>query len=195
MHEELFLRDGRPAGVWYCSECRVVYAVEALAQRCHGKASCESCGESLGERVPYYKTKCDTCDRAEWIAKQKAAESERFASAEKLQVFDGAVFLEGVGSEFFESLDDLVEYLEDDDPEVWPGYCWACADNGAPAATTEDITERLTSEMWEDADENDLNGMPELIAAVDAFNLANQSIHVWHPDYTKAVLIARPATS
>jgi hypothetical protein len=72
-----------------------------------------------------------------------------------------------------------------------PEYVWACKNIGVPLATTESLYENLLENMWEEADVNDLNGVDELEDAVTAFNEANKSIHVYHPDYSKAILISK----
>ena len=64
------------------------------------------------------------------------------------------------------------EHYEDDIVPI-PAYAWACRDIGVRLATTESMIESILDEMWEDADENALNGVEELEAAVCAFNEAN----------------------
>ena len=67
---QLFHEDGKPSGIWYCSECRAVHNQERLAQSCHGVTHCEDCAAELGKRQPYYRTHCQDCDNKRWREKQ-----------------------------------------------------------------------------------------------------------------------------
>jgi hypothetical protein len=46
---ELFHQDGRASGVFYCSECRIVYKTQKEADECHGERLCE-CGAKIEQR-------------------------------------------------------------------------------------------------------------------------------------------------
>ena len=82
---ELFHSDGKPSGIWYCSECRAVQNDKHLAQRCHGVTHCDTCGASLGKRAPHYVAKqCDECDRKQWRERQAKEEFERYTKAVKI---------------------------------------------------------------------------------------------------------------
>ncbi len=183
---ELFHQDGKAAGVWYCSECRVVFHVEADAQRCHGTLLC-ACGQPVKQRG---YTQCSACDQAAWNEKVRAQEAERFEAAVKIAAtdYDGPVYVDGEGPEYFETLAEYLEYIEDDGREPAP-YVWATKVVGLRKVTTEDVTESVLDDMWEDADESSLNGMEELAEAIAAFNLANESVAIWHADYTRAIVL------
>lgn len=186
---ELFHQDGKTAGIWYCSECRVVHATETRATLCHGQAIC-SCGKPV-ER-PGYKSEaiCDACDMAARDAKRCAAESKRFAKAVKIPQaeYSGPVFADGIGPEWFEELDQYLEYVEDEEV-AFPPYVWAAKPRSLRKVDTSDVTESLLDDMWEDADESDLNGVVELAEALDAFNAANESVVIFDVDYSRAVLL------
>lgn len=71
---ELFKQvDGefKPAGVFYCSECRAVFGNEAQAQTCHGERICE-CGAKVEQR---YYMKCRECQDVEWREKERVIRS------------------------------------------------------------------------------------------------------------------------
>jgi hypothetical protein len=181
----LFHEDGKPAGIWYCSECRVVHAEEARAIRCHGTLTC-ACGSPVEIR---YSSQCNACDCAAWSERMRTQEAARFEKAQKIPAVDygGPVYADGVGPEWFETLDEYFEYVEDDDAAI-AAYLWATKNVGVRRVSTEDLTESLFDGMWEDADESDLNGIPELAEALDAFNEANKSVRVWNIDYTRAIV-------
>ena len=179
---ELYKQDGSGAGVFFCSECRAVHADQQKAASCHGERFC-GCGEKIDR---HYYSKCSECDRKEHKEKQEAKELERFAAAKKIPASEykgGMIY--GHDDKYYEEIEDcLDQYIEGQEPE----YVWACKDVGVKWATTESLYENMLENMWEDAEVNDLNGIDELEAAVEAFNKANESISVWEPDYSTAIL-------
>jgi len=53
------------------------------------------------------------------------------------------------------------------------------------------ITSGMEGEAYEDFDFNDLNGLTELKAALDAFNAANEDKISYSPDYKRAVILTK----
>jgi hypothetical protein len=181
---ELFKQDGSPSGVFYCSECRAVFGTKDAAILCHGERVC-SCGGKITGR---YQAKCDSCQGKEWKAEEAVREQDRFEKAQKIAESDYYGDMVSDGDKFYDSVEEAIDgYLVGQEPE----YVWACKNIGVPLATTESLYENLLENMWEEADVNDLNGVDELEDAVTAFNEANKSIHVYHPDYSKAILISK----
>ena len=43
---ELYKQDGKPAGVYFCESCRIVYANQEDADWCHGEHLC-ACGKKV----------------------------------------------------------------------------------------------------------------------------------------------------
>lgn len=118
-------------------------------------------------------------------------ESERFSKAEKLTAWDGGAWL---GDTYYHTMDDLLEDLiggleNEDDP--WPEYVWAASPR--PVIIGLDAWEicenEVTQNGWDDMDEHDLNGLPELQAALDAFTAANATVVSYVHDFHKAVLL------
>ena len=182
---ELYKEDGKAAGVFFCSDCRAVFADKEQAENCHGERIC-SCGNKIEQR---YRHLCSDCDRREWKEKERIKEAERFEKAAKVPAAEykgGMVY--GPDEKYYEEIEDAIDqYLEGQEPE----YVWACKDIGVIKATTESLYENMLENMWEDADVHDLNGLDELESAVVAFNEANKNISVWQPDYTTAVIITK----
>lgn len=185
---ELYKKDGSPAGVFYCSECRVVFPDQLQAENCHGERLC-ACGKKIEMR--YHKS-CSDCEYKQDRERLAAKELERFEKAKKITpaeytgewVFDA--------DQYYASIEEALDrYLEGQEPE----YVWACQNAGLPRASSDGIIEHLLDNAWEDADASDLNGVDELNAAIEAFNKANASIAVYLPDYTTAILVASKAAS
>lgn len=181
---ELYKKDGTTAGIFYCSECRIVYKTKDEADNCHGDKMCP-CGKKIERR--YYAI-CNDCQSEKWNEESRLKEEAAFEKAKKIPASEYAGEMIFLDDKYHQSLEDaLDDYLEGQEPE----YVWACKDIGVPKASTESLYENLLENMWEDADVYDLNGVDELEAAVTAFNEANKSISVWEPDYSLALLITK----
>lgn len=183
---ELYKKDGSAAGIFYCSECRVVFKTKEEAGNCHGERHCE-CGKLIDDK---FRSSCPECTSKVWAERETAKEMERFENAHKLSASEYEGDMVYVGEKFYESVEDAIDqYLEGQEPE----YVWACRNVGVPIASSDGIVESLVENMWEDADSSDLNGLDELDEAIGKFNEANKSIRVFHPDYTTAILLAHPS--
>ena len=182
---ELYKADGKTAGIFYCSECRVVYRTEDEAKWCHGERLC-ACGEKITQG--YYQRTCGACDTKAFREKEAAKEAERFEKARKIKESEYTGEHVMCGDSFYDSVEDSIDqFLEGQEPE----YVWACKEHGIPKVDLEDITSNMLDNMWDDADTSDLNGLEEMEAALDAFNKANESIQMWEPDYSTAILVEK----
>lgn len=182
---ELYLKDGKSAGIFYCEKCRCVAGSQVLAEQCCKDYLCSKCGKDVGSRSWLV---CDACRAADEIAK----EHERFEKAEKLTTWDGWVYLEGIGSEgFSQSLSDFYDNWADEHDEggELPKYVWACKVNHFVNADVSDITDRMADEAYEDWDADTLDGLDELKAALAKFNEVNAAVCSYQPDYSKAILL------
>jgi hypothetical protein len=181
---ELFKQDGTAAGIFYCSECRRVYTNKTDADWCHGERIC-ACGKKIETN---YRHKCEACDISESRARAEKQEAERFEKAKKITEAEYTGDHVYCGDQYYESVEDAIDqYDKGQEPE----YVWACTTHGIPTIDLEDCTTNIIDNMWEDADCNDLNGIDELEAALAAFNKANESIQLWEPDYTTAILVGK----
>ena len=181
---ELFHADGKPSGIWYCSECRTVHTNQRTAQSCHGVTSCDGCGKELGKRQPYYRTHCHECDRRIWREKQAAEEFQKYTAAVKIKASDYTGPQVFFNDHYYETVEDAI-----DGCDAPPEYIWSAKDIGLNKATIEDCVDRILEEAWEDADIDDLNGTEQLQNAIDAFNEANSSISVYMVDYNEAIVL------
>jgi len=182
---ELFKQDGTPAGIYFCSECRIVHPTQDQAAWCHGERLC-ACGKQV--TYGYYQRECNDCRWKKDKAEESAKEAERFEKATKIPEAEYAGEMVYCGDSYYESIEEAIDqFLEGQEPE----YVWACKNQRIPRIDLEDVTCNLLDNMWEDAEISDLNGVDELSAALDAFNEANKSINVWFPDYSTAVLTGK----
>ena len=174
---ELFVKEGKSAGIYFCGQCRCVSRTQAEAEQCCKPYACDKCGKEILR----YHTRCDDCHNVE----RARVERERFDKAEKLTEWTGWVYCEGLGFRdgFFESIAEL------SDEEGLPEYVWTCTPDHFVHADVSDITERIADQAYEDWDPDELNGLEELRAALDKFNEANKDAISYSPDYTKAVLL------
>lgn len=181
---ELFHADGKPSGVWYCSDCRAVHNNLQGAQSCHGVTHCVDCGKELGKRQPYYRTQCDECNDKQWREKQSKEEFERYTKASKISSSDYTGTQVYLNDHYYETVWDAIE-----DCDQPPEYVWSTKEVGLRKASVDDLIERVLEEAWEDAESDDLYGVEDLQKAVDAFNEANASIPVYMVDYSQAIVL------
>ena len=183
---ELFKQDGKPAGIFYCSQCLIVYRTKEEADFCHRERLC-ACGKKI-ESIHSRQSKCGDCDQAEWKEKERKKEAERFERARKIKESEYTGEHVMCGDSYYDSVEDAIDqFLEGQEPE----YVWACKEHGIPKVDLEDITTNMLDNMWDGADTSDLNGLEEMEAALAAFNKANEAIRLWEPDYSTAILVEK----
>jgi hypothetical protein len=182
---ELYHQDGRSAGVFYCAKCRLVRLTKEEAETCCEPLKCKCCGKETGRK--YYLT-CEPCD----LANEARKEAERFEKAKKVTEWDGWVYLEGTGNDgYSQDLEDFWDSWESDHAEddEKPKYVWACKAIHFVAADESDVIDRIQDNAPEDFDPADLQGLPELRAAIEQFNEANKDVVAYTPDYSTAILL------
>lgn len=168
--------------VWVCGECKMLtvgaHTFEGARDCCRLKRCV--CGEEL----KYYRLKCIKCEDAEFATKENAD-------------FNGLPVVEYQGEpvyhndQYFECLDDFLEWLEDDDEREHPEYAQVCdtetlGDKLSAERVVDDIIEHLT-EDFEDPESVEVAGREEFEAAVKTF-IGIQSYPVWHPAKRKVAV-------
>lgn len=187
---ELHLADGRPAGIFFCQECRLVRRTRPEAENCCRPAVC-ACGATIAEK---YWITCPECRRAKEA--QKAA--DRFAKARKITPaeVEGMIYCDhlGINNGYFHSVDELLEECELEDLPA-PPYAWACI--GTPIFRS-DIFDSILEHAYDEAYEEwayDGAGAEDLQAAILRFVQANDEPgnYYWNPDFSTAILLDAPA--
>lgn len=186
---ELFLSDGKSAGLFKCGICPLIHRGERgriAAEKCCGPYACDICGAA----TPTYHTKCSTCRSIEEIAKEAA----RFEKADKVTDWTGPVFCEGIGYEdgYFRTVGELMDAILDgdgDDGIPVVKYCWACTSRPSCRLDYDRIIENASDDAHEDFEPAMLIGASELEAAIGVFNEANKDFQTWEPNYRLAVLL------
>jgi hypothetical protein len=180
---ELFNQDGSLAHLYCCSLCRHVSEFKTTADMC-----CCLCGCGKKKKTGY--TECLDCHQ-ERIAEAKLA---KFNVATKIQEKDytGYVYAQGIDNDYFASMQDLHEYLEDQSIPIadYPEYVWACEKIKFAHASL-DNTIKDIEQAYENFETDDLNGLDELQLALDKFNEANKEMCSYTPDFTMAVLLEK----
>lgn len=175
---ELFQKDGKSAGIFYCSTCRCVAKTQGEAERCCQPYKCQKCGKECEK----YWTICTECRKKEEAEK----EQKRFDAATKIPAAEYSGWLYFT-DKFYEGVEQLLEDNPDDSPE----WAWACTANHFARVDVDDTLQRIAEDedAYEDFDSSDLRGIDELTAAVDAFNKANEGVVSYSPDFTRAVML------
>lgn len=174
---ELFLSDGRPAGVWFCGKCRDVAGTKERAEECCKPNLC-ACGK---ECRPYYAD-CDECSDAA----QKIKDHQRFEKAETVdpETYDGPV-AHPESDRYWENLDDFLSMTDTDER---PEYLWCCTVSPVCTLDTDRIIEDATQEAYDGFDSDDLNGIKDLDEAIARFNEANSEVTKWEADWSRKIL-------
>jgi len=174
--QELFLSDGKAAGVFFCGSCKTVHDAKGTAESCCEPYICSECGELSGRK---YYTICNKCQSE----KTAAAEKELFDNAEKITGSDNPIFN---GDDFYMSMADLLDDLQEDE---FPEYVWATNPEHFVKLDADSIIESVQDDAYDDFDIGDLCGVEEFQDAVAAFNSANHHHISYLPDYTRAIIV------
>ena len=169
--QELFLKNGISANVWYCSECRFVKRDIETATDCCVKNNCKYCGKLVEEKY--------------WLAHRECIEKDKMEKAEKLDIWDGGVFYE---DKYYTNTNELVEALEGD--EYIPEYVYICKIIPFPAIEMDCLIESIEESSYGEIGDQ-LNGLDKLTEAINEFNETNKDLVSYLPDETKMVKISK----
>lgn len=177
-----------PTRVYACGKCGSVKYSDVEAEACCRPRLCQ-----CGKPVDLGWTVCNDCRQTKDIERER----NRFNLAEKVTEWDGPVYLEGAGYSdgFFADVGEFLDWWDDDYPN-WegepPGYVWTCDVSNTVQCRASEMIENI--EWPEGMEDNELKGLPELRAAVDAFNAANAEFKSWEPNYKRALILSLPKT-
>jgi hypothetical protein len=192
---ELFLeKDGeyKPAGIWYCSECRIVKGDanggKEEADKCCSPKFCADCKEDLGDRKSYSLI-CSPCRQK----RNKAKEDEAFEKAEKVlpEEWDSWVWTDDTGHNdgYFESVEALIEWfndaIEDGEEDAMPCYCWTTVEEKA-SYRHDWIIEHICENGWENQGDHIVDE-DELEKFIDGW--CAKQLPTFQYTYKKAVLL------
>lgn len=188
--KELFHAEGKSAGVWYCSKCKIVKKTEAEAESCCKPRLCRDCGCELPS--DRWNVNCSKCSDA-WYAKQR---QDRLEKAKLVDPSDEIMFMVeelcGHNDGWFTYINEIIDYCFDEDPQWLPEFAF-CSKFEQRQIDLGDILERISEDGYEDMGEN-FSGVEELQAAIDRFNELNkEQMKVYNVDYTRKVRIPWPA--
>jgi hypothetical protein len=175
---------GKGCGVWACGVCNKVMGADLVEKCCK---PCE-CGMPSRNR---FECKCSHCAEIEY----KERRAKQLEEAELVEWDGSMIFSEAVNGNqdgWFESPDDLLEYLEsndDEDTEHWPEFAFV----GRKCVRELDLyraIERMTEDTYEDAEVcATREDMAKLEEVVTMFN-AKYAVTYYEHDYKRKVRIA-----
>lgn len=182
-YELISPNTGKPCGVFVCGVCNMVRDKHIVERCCK---PCE-CGKPSRNR---FECKCSECADKEWRERM-----EKKLDDAQLVEWDGCsmIFSEEVTGNrdgWFDSPDDLLDYLADDDEEDIPEFAFV----GRKCVKKLDISravDEMTEDTYEDAklhvSDADWKALQD---AVDAFN-AKYSVTYFVHDYKQKVRISK----
>lgn len=178
---ELFLADGKPANVYFCEKCRVVRGGFQAANECCEPPKCKRCGceNSSGLNCPSCKTVI-----------YEENEKRRLNAAKKITVsdWDGWIYSDGHGDEFFSSVDEFMEWCDENEVTP-PSHVYTADPVRFASVNMDDIIERFYDEAFDGFDANCLSGTEEFQTAINVFNQANEELKSYSVDFKTAILI------
>jgi hypothetical protein len=185
--------DGTPSQIAACSECNTLFALPNMdiAEKC---CTCYTCGVPIKRQISNPKLYCNTCDRKQ-REEREAANLER---AELVEGYTGPVYTDAVssggwGDGYFESAEDLSDYLANDElPQVEFAFCCTPTLRGPAIDDASDLVANGCEESYEGMEES-VEGVEELQAAIDAFRTKNAHLVSYMPDYKRKVRILQIA--
>ena len=187
--KQLYLEDGKPSQVYFCSECKTVKRTFEEAEQCCQPYKCTVCGKE----VPRYHNLCDCCQEQKFIKNELI----KFEKSNKVKEWNNWVYLEdisGYNDGYFDSLDSFYEYCANESELTTEElldikFVWTCKE--IPYVDG-DINRVLESICDEDAPEGydyeELNGIEELKQALNKFIDLNSGKVYYLPDYKTSVL-------
>jgi hypothetical protein len=182
--KELYLENGKPTGIFFCSECKVVHRTQKEADDC---CICLNCREE--KRVRYY-TVCEKCKKIDDLERQKKkveAQKVAFDKAVEVAKWKYVWFNEKMYSDLGQLIDDceygkipIPKYVHAMKPVIFKGFSL----NELLESFNESI--EISDDYYNS--ENYLLGLDALKKAFDEFNNINEdTIIYWTVDYGKKV--------
>lgn len=181
-YELLSPKTNRPCGVWVCGVCNLVRPDEGMAERCC--KPCE-CGKPSRNK---FECRCSECADADYRRQRE----EQLEKAELVEWDGSMIFSEevsGYRDGWFDSPEDLVDHLADEDIEHLPEFAFL----GRKIVKELDIgraVDEMTEDTYEDAElhVSDVD-WAELKAIIDKFN-AKYAVTYYEHDYRKKVRVS-----
>lgn len=212
---ELFNKDGKSIDMWICGKCRRVtlnplYSFDGRgpqntresAELCCVDPTCTTCGNTFKARMYSAIPECDSCRDKKSNQRDAERLEKRLSEATEVRDVSSMIFCEGVGDEWFDSMDELVEWIEEnhfdyESGNPYPRPEWAFATIGR--ARTLDLYSAIDSEL-ERLCEDGYEDMEIVIDkplrnAVERFNKRHKSaLTVYRVDYSRKIRVPSPST-
>jgi hypothetical protein len=186
---QLRLDDGKPAGAWYCEDCKTVHGNEALAEMC---CTCNYCGKYIKrEKGRGRSSSHSACFHAEVNRRY----DEQLAKATEVgSEYSGWVYCERGGPRdgYAEDVDTMAEWWADQiaDGELeldkYPEFVLACKPEPPGRIDLSDLLDRICEEGYEDQ-RDDIEVPDGLRELLDKFNDMNAHLVSWMIDHTRKV--------
>lgn len=185
---ELFLSTGKSAKVWACAQCKLVKKTEEDAKLCCEPWTCNNCGLHCDP----YRTLCESCDQT----RRGLIKARRMEAAVEVTDYDGWVFCEeidGHNSGYWPSLDEFIDYAHNEFEGVGvPEFVYCCTPEAKEICII-DVVQTLLCNIDDEMADNffdSLEGMAELEAAVEKWNLTNKArLTLYEADYKRKVRV------
>ena len=181
---ELFLAGGKPAGIWFCGKCRIVQKTKEDAER---HCTCHTCG-AYQDRRNGIRTECRECSNK----RLRERTANRIETAAEVTDYTGLLFvdIDGWGGEddYYTDMEALLDHYDDNEVDT-PEWAFCCAEK--PLHLDADRVIEWATDDHHESVADDLRGVAELTAAIEAFNKANEGVVSWYVDYKRKVRVPK----
>ncbi len=188
--------SARPA-MYVCARCSFAYSpnhfhgpedARHAAAREQAERCCDNRCRTCRAPVQRFHARCEDCSR-------KDSTRQRRAWAKRAKVVTLAetdwIFAEGYGYNegYFAEMSELVEWCADEGCHL-PSYVNPCREI-IPSLDADHILEQLDEDLGcEESALDRVDGVDELVAAIEAFNTKNANNHVaWMADSTRVIIL------
>jgi hypothetical protein len=187
--QELYLKDGKSTGIFFCSICRTVHRSKEEAE------SCCVCSECRSNKQLPHSTLCTECKARRNIELAAMEADKKKEILDKAEVVRDWKFL-WFNDKMYKDVDILLDDCQNENisiPEFVHPMKPITFEGFDLSVLLDDFTDNI---MIEDMDSNDiashLKGLDQLQEAFRKFNEANSEIIMYYvEDYSKKVRIER----
>ena len=176
---ELFLASGKSAGVWYCTECKLVRRTQEEAEACCAPYECNMCGCELPRKM--FRTRCSECIEKTRVAKMQALMDKASLIENGMHMYHEHVFCD-TGDKYGDSetvTERITDYLSELEPEDRPKeiVIWICGTEPVVNTHAGWILDQI--ELPDECEDYEFHGVEALDEAMRLFNEANSGIYLY----------------
>ncbi|MCD1124840.1 hypothetical protein LPW36_02115 [Jinshanibacter sp. LJY008] len=179
--EELYTKDNKPTGIYFCSGCRKIYSIKGLAENC---CLCRQCNNQIIDPQYDFQSVCSNCRsvNSERNKKDKLRNAERVTKPTTDFIYSE----DFSRNEGYMTVDELEEEAAQDDVEL-PCYVYDCDSQNWGGIDIGDCLENEFQDWFEDAQDH-ITDYDGLYAFITEWN-KKQTVTQYMVNYNRIYVI------